>query len=396
MHIAIFSNYNLYESKRYFSAKLAEALNRYGIETSLIDYQRIQQQRDEILRSSNPQETLFTCSFNSLIPTSDGKFITDFTGVPHVAFLVDPAYNYQEMLRCSRTVFTCVDQYDCDYLKSKQIHEVFFWGHAVEKELAPEPNQEKPYDVVFLGSCYDHENLRKFWRQKMSKIDTNIIEAAIDTVLSDNVTPLYKATQMAIEQSGLPIENEVELEKKILSYVYYVDNYMRGKDRTELIRSIKNSHVHVFGDCCWRVEKPILDWKHSLKGMKNVTVHPAVSFEKSLEILKQSKICLNSMPFFKNGTHERIFTGLACRALPITTDNLWIRDNFKHGENILIYRPYHWNEVDSWVTEYIKHDEKRERMIDQGREIVMRRHTWDIRVLQLINNLDNFDMSFSQ
>ncbi len=394
MHIAIFSNYNLYQSKRYFCLKLAEAFNRADIEASIIDSQTILQQRQDVIRASNPQETSFTCSFNSLKPTKEGKFVTDFSEVPHVAFLLDPAYNYHEMFACRRTVFTCVDHYDCEYLKSINMNQTFFWAHAVEKELAPSPKQEKPYDVVFIGSCYDHETLKKFWRQKMSKIDTKIIETVIDKVLSDPVTPLYKATQMAIELSGMTFENEKELEKKILFYIYYADNYMRGKDRTELIRAVKHAHVHVFGDICWRTEKPILDWSHSLKGMKNVTVHRAITFNQSLEILKQSKICLNSMPFFKNGTHERIFTGLACRSLPITSDNIWIRNNFEHNKNILIYRPSQWDEVDPWVSEYLSNPKKREQLIDRGRKKVMEEHTWDVRVQQLLNGLRSLKLDF--
>ena len=387
MHIAILTNYNLYESKRYFCVKLAAALNRRGIETSLIDRQTIQQQQDEFIRSCNPRETQFTCSFNSFLPSKEGKFLADYTGVPHIAFLVDPAYQNRNVLASDNTLITCVDHFDCEYVKSKNFNKVFFWAHAVERELAPPPNEERPYDVVFLGSCYDHENLRKFWRQILSKDEARIIENAVDIVLGDNATPLYMAVKKAMEQGPLTFENE-KFEAKLYFYAYYVDNYMRGKDRTELIRSIKSAHVHVFGDLCWRSEKPILGWDHSLKGMKNVTIHPAVPFKESLEILKQSKICLNSMPFFKNGTHERIFTGLACGALPITTDNLWIRNNFEHGKNILIYPPSQFEDVDAWVNEYLQHPAKREQIVASGRTKVMLEHTWDVRAQQLLDGFE--------
>jgi spore maturation protein CgeB len=389
MHIALLTNYNLYESKRYFCTKLAEAFNRLGIETSLIDFVTLSQQQMEFNRACQPQETDFTCSFNSMVPSNEGKYVADYTGVPHIFFLVDPAYNSKAVLKSDNTILTCVDHFDCEYVKSNNFNKVFFWGHAVERELAPAPNQEKPYDVVFLGSCYDHENLRKFWRQKMLKEEVKIIEAAVDVVLGDNKTPLYNAVKKSMLESRMHFENSDDLEQKLLIYAYYVDNYMRGKDRTELIRSIKGAHVHVFGDVCWRVEEPILNWEYNLKGMPNVTVHPAVPFEESLEIQKKSKMCLNSMPFFKNGTHERIFTGLACGAVPITTDNLWVRENFKHDVNLLIYRPNHWDEVDGWVQDYLKNPAKRKQVADSGRQIVMRDHTWDVRAQQLLDGLKN-------
>ncbi len=393
MHIALLSNYNLYESKRYFCGKLAEAFNRVGIETSIIDFKTLQQQQMEFIRACKPQETAFTCSFNSIIPSDEGKYIADYTGVPHIAFFVDPAYNYRDVLASKNTIITCVDHFDCEYVLSKNFKKVFFWGHAVEQELAPQPFQERPYDVVFIGSCYDHENLKIFWRENMSKSEVAIIENAVEILLGDNATPLYRAVQSAMEQSHESFENGEEFEKKLYFYAYFVDNYARGKDRTELIRSITNAEVHVFGDICWRLEKPILGWEHSLKGMKNVVVHPAVTFQDSLDILKQSKICLNSMPFFKNGTHERIFTGLACGSLPITSDNLWIRNNFEHDKNILIYPSQEWKEVNEWVEHYLKHLAKREEIVAEGRQKVMQEHTWDVRVQQLFDGFENLPAS---
>lgn len=289
-----------------------------------------------------------------------------------------------------------MDHFDCDYVRSHHFEKVFFWGHAVEKELAPLPKQERPYDVVLLGSCYDHENLRAFWHQKMSKNDIKIIEAAVEIVLSSISTPLYEAVKQSMLQNGLHFESVEELEMKLHGYAYYVDNYMRGKDRTELIRSIKKAQVHVFGNVCWRTEEPLLGWEHSLKGMKNVTIHQAVNFEKSLEIQKLSKISLNSMPFFKNGTHERIFTGLACGALPITSDNLWIRENFTHNKNILIYPPKGWAQVDSWVEDYLNHPAKLKEIVHEGREKVMREHTWDVRVQQLFDNFEKLPFGKSK
>lgn len=392
MHVALFTFYNLYQSKRYFCFRLAEAFNRLGIETTIIDGATLDRQREEFLRACDPKQTFFTCSFNSMEPTPEGYFLADYTRVPHVAFLLDPAFNYRNVLESDNTVITCVDHFDCEYVKSKLFDRVFFWGHAVERELAPAQNQEKPYDVVFLGSCYDHETLRNFWREKMSVQEAQTIEDAIDIVLGDNQTPLLQGVEKALRESGLKFESDEDFENNVYFYAYYVDNYMRGKDRTELIRSIKDAHVHVFGDVCWRKEEPIYDWRYSLSGMKNVTIHPAVTFEDSLNILKQSKICLNSMPFFKNGTHERIFTGLACEALPITTDNLWIRDNFEHGKDLLIYRPQHWDEVNSWVNDYLKNPSKLKAVVEKGREKVMREHTWDVRVQQLFDGFEKLPL----
>jgi spore maturation protein CgeB len=385
MRITVLTHNNLYESKRYFGKMFAEALVRAGHEINVVDGDSIESQEKEFKKACNPALTDFTCSFNSQIPTDDGKFICDFTGVPHVFFNIDPLYYYRDTFNSPYMMVSCVDHFDVEYAHARGFKKAFFFGHAVERDLSPEPHQERPYDVVFIGSCYDHETLRKYWRENLAPETVKVIENAIDIVLGDNKTPVFTAVENALREKGMDLQHD----NKIVSLAHYVDNYVRGKDRVELIRSIKKAQIHVFGGTAyWRKEPEILDWNHSLASQKNVTIHPAVTFKDSLSILKQSKICLNSMPFFKNGTHERIFSGLACGSLPITTDNLWIRDHFTQGEDILLYRhaPEGWKEVDEIVNDYLADPVKRERIVSRGREKVMRYHTWDVRVQQLMDN----------
>jgi hypothetical protein len=393
MHVAILTNYNLYESKRYFCKHFAEALHRLGIETTIIDLKTLQDQAFDFKRATDITETTFTCSFNTILPDDNNQYLPDASGVPHIAFLVDPAIYYREMLRSKNMILTCVDHFDCNFIKERGFKNTFFWGHGIESTLGEEGPAEKVYDVVLIGSCYDHETLQDYWRRNMTPGEVECIEEAIDIVLRDNSTPLYLAVRNTFLQHGLQAENPIELDNKIAFYATFVDNYTRGKDRTKLIRSIKNAEVHVFGSTCWRTEKPIFGWNKSLEGMKNVVIHSDVTFPESLRILKQSKICLNSMPFFKNGTHERLFTGLACHSLPITSDNLWVRNNFRHQEDILIYAPQQWDKVNDWVDDYLGNPQKLAQVVAAGREKVMKEHTWDVRVRQLFTNLEQIRLA---
>lgn len=377
--ICIFANYNLYESKRYFSQKFAEALRRHGFIVNVVDSHggaHIKQQL-EAMKTHD-----LTCSFNSALPSEDGIYFWDITHIPHWSILVDPSFYSKHYISSPYSIISCVDHYDCEYVHSHNFHNVFFWPHAVEKELGPSKNQERPYDVVFLGSCYDHENLRTYWQQVLPPVQATVIDEAVEIVLGDRRTSLFPAIQMALQKYRLEQE-EVDLEQ----IVFCVDNYMRGKDRTELIRSIKDAHVHVFGGTCWRNMPKVQGWGHTLLSMPNVTIHPSISFSESLEILKKSKICLNSMPFFKNGTHERIFTGLACGCVPITTDNLWVGENFEEGKELYLYQPFHWNQVNFLINDLLSNENKRKEMAERGRKKVMSKHTWDNRVEEMKEGL---------
>lgn len=99
--------------------------------------------------------------------------------------------------------------------------------------------------------------------------------------------------------------------------------------------------------------------------------------------MKKAKICLNSMPFFRNGTHERIFTGLASGALPITSESEYLRESFIDGESLVYYRSPNWSAVAPVIQDLLKNEDKRRQMVEKGRKLVAAEHTWDAKVDRL-------------
>lgn len=370
--ICLTTHYNLYESKIYFAERFKEALERAGIEVVLINSVKNPD-------APFPKEYDLSCSFNSTATFKDGSFFYDYTKIPHWSIIVDPFFYYLEYLASPYSILSCVDKIDVEHFRERGAKSTFFWPHAVERELKADENQERPYDVVMLGSCYDEETLKTIWRAGYPKKIVNAIEGAIEICASDNKTHIYDAAIQGLKAEGL-----TEVDVPFKKIVHYVDYYVRGRDRVELIKSIKNAHVHVFGGTCWRDEKPVLGWSNSLFDMPNVTIHPQIPYAESLEVMKQSKIVLNSMPFFKDGSHERIFTGLATGAVPITSDNMWVRENFKDKEELFIYEPKRWAHANEWVNELLTDESKRKAIAEAGRKNVMAHHTWDNRVQEML------------
>jgi spore maturation protein CgeB len=154
-----------------------------------------------------------------------------------------------------------------------------------------------------------------------------------------------------------------------------------------LIRSIKDVPVHVFGELSQDDSSACKGWEYYLSDMPNVTIHPAVDYAESLEILKRSKICLNSSPFFKDGSHERMFAGPMCGALVVTNDNLYVRDHFKVDENVVVYMPKQWDKVNEKIRYYLENEPARAAAAASAKKTVLEQHTWDVRAGQLIDSL---------
>jgi len=381
--ICLIVNFNLYESKRYFARKFAEAFERKGIKTLILDWEQYEDKTLPLkeLLAFSPDLTL---SFNSILPLSNGQFLWDRLHTPHLAYLVDPALYSVDLVKSPYSIVSCVDRGDCQALRSIPFNNVLFLPHAIERELASDKTIEKIYDVAFLGSCNDYETIRKQWQQKYPQKIGDILDTAAELVLSDRYISLAEALTASMNQHAF---SEVNID--FLDLFSLLDTYTRGKDRVELIKAIKNPKikVHIFGrseiDRC----DSDLDWQHYVGKQQNVVLHPPVAFAEAMEIMKQSKICLNSMPFFKDGTHERVFAALACGALPVTSSTKYLEEHFKNGEELISYQPGHWDKVNDVITDLIENPKKREEIVRKGRENVMTNHTWDSRVDYLQNVL---------
>ena len=365
-----------YGLRCHYVEKFAEACKRRGIEATVVHTAAERHLR------LDPRRYDFTCSFNRLLPFPGGSFFYDALRMPHWSILLNPFFYDLHCMKSPYSIISCVDHYDCEYVRAHGFQNVFFWPHAVERELAADEASERIYDVTLPAKCYDHEALRKAWITALPATVAKLVDEAVELHASDNRTSVPQAVSIALIENDVS-PNDVPLQKVL----FYVDKYVRGRDRIELVKAIKHAHVHVFGGLSMMDELPVRGWSHSLVGMKNVTIHDEVAYPEYLEIVKRSRICLNSMPFFKNGSHDRIFTSLACGALPLTSDNLWVRDQFEDGEELLIYAPMEWRRAGDLVDHFVEHEQRRRAIAEAGRKKVMREHTWDQRVDLMLQEL---------
>lgn len=379
--VCLIVNYNLYESKRHFTEKLAEAMRRKGLETMILDVNERPLELNDVkkIKEFAPD---FTCSFNSLAPMNEYEYLWDFLGIPHVSFIVDPAFYSTSLTDSPYSILTCVDRSDVAAMKSLGFNRVFFWPHAIECDIRIETNA-RPYDVLFLGSCYDHESLRNHWQKQLPAGINRALDDAIDHVLADQYISLADALVSSWDAAGLSTQ-DIDFGKMY----YYLDYYVRGRDRVELIRSIRDVKVHLFGGMMSDEPHFQHDWNYYVGNKTNVTIHPPVNFTEALHLLKQTKISLNSTPSFKEGSHERVFASFACGALPIASHSNYLQEIF--GDALPFYRMSQWDQVNEIIKRYLSNEDLRQKTVEKGRTIVLKDHTWDQRVDQLIAGVEKF------
>lgn len=348
-----------YDVLSHFALKLYEAFIRQGAHCRLLS-------GDERIFATIESPPDFTIGFNGALKMEDGTFFCDYINVPHVSCLLDPPYRFLDLINSPNISITCDDQECCALLKSRGFNRVAFLPHAVEPELALEPEMERIYDITFLGTCIDPAKIKNEWKKKFSPKIMRLMEEAARVGLGDNITSFMTALLQDLD----PAENQQVFEA--------VEIYVKGVDRLRLLRSFSEKQVHVFGAGMEGIE-----WKKVLGKEVNLFVHPPVTYKQAIEVMKQSKVVLNSSIKNKQGAHERVFTAAACGAVVVTNNNPWISQQFIDGKEIILYSSQDLAKCCLSVEDLLKDDSKRREIAEAGKKRVMAGHTWDHRVKQL-------------
>lgn len=364
----------------HFTKKLCEALIRSGVTCRLLQAERNNPKPFLTEIFQDPPDC--TLSFNGLLPDDEGRFFCDMIQIPHVACLVDSPNQFFSLIKSPYTIITCVDRFSCEFYRGMNFDNVLFMPHGVEKNLTFNPEVERTHDVVLLASCIDYNEIRQGWTKKYSKELCRVLDEAAEMTFADQETPYVQAFVQALDKHlGQNMINTQQLD--FVSILEDLEFYIRGYDRIQMIKNIKDATVDIYGS-----EDTAETWKKYLgSNQKNVRIHEPVPYDRALDLMKQSKIILNSCPWIKNGGHERIFAGLACGALVITNENIFMRENFKDGDSIAFYRFNHWDKLNHQVNQYLANEDKRSSLAHKGRELVMKGHTWDHRAAVLLKEL---------
>lgn len=372
--ICLILSSSLYDVKRTWTREFAKALNRKGFVTSLVDVGEgpLEKAHLDQVMDLRPELTL---SFSPLLPIEGDVLLCDLIKVPHLTLLSDPAIYSLYLAKSPYSLVGCVDYFDCELFFNAKIEDrVFFFPHAISGEQILEPPAEKIYDAVFIGSSYDAEAVRESWHKNYPPEVVTIIERAIAITLSDDHTAFTQAFVEAWRDSELdPTGQDFE------GLCRQVDMYIRAVGRLELLKAITDVDVHVFGGKDEMESGPHRDWNDLLGSQRNIKVHPAISRDEAWQVIRQSKVCLNSSPWFKHGTHERIILGLAGRSLVFSDANRFIEAHFGEARGVVPYVLGGWDHLNERLHYYLERDEERNAVVEMGMKTVGLEHTWDVR-----------------
>ena len=173
-------------------------------------------------------------------------------------------------------------------------------------------------------------------------------------------------------------------------YRLYVDELMREKEqevseikemmieRTDKMEKVLKQVVKVLADSGFELYLLGRGWEnHPSIHCPNIhRIDDRIPYGQTLAYMADAKINLNVMPWFKAGTHDRIFNILLQHSLPLTDSSSWIDENFTDGVDIQLYDLKALDRLPHITRQLLSDPVRTWEMIEKGYEKAAEQFTW--------------------
>ncbi len=356
-----------YGVQQAFSEGLARALERAGVGSELFAYTDLGS--GQILANLTKNRPSCTAGFNVVVGEHSPL---EPLGLCHLSMIVDAASYFPELLKNPLAITSFVDEDSVGFFKMMGAKHVIYLPHAVEKAHVVSDNSMRDIDILLAASYIDIDEVVDILRALLSeKSSRELIQKAETVLSSETLSPLQAFVEL-VESHG-SFEEEL-LQKKIpyFDLMNVFDRYIRAIDRVRIMEAIDRP-LHIYGT----------GWKKNSKDI----FHDPVPFEKMPELLRRSKIVINSVPMFKRGLHERLLLALASGASVVTNKSYGLQKVFGEGGGLDYFLAPHYKDVNLAIERALGDEDSRFKAVLERHDLILQEHTWDARAKELILQL---------
>ena len=292
--------------------------------------------------------------------------------------LMDPPFRFHpDLLRHpDRYLLFCCDREHVVYVKkyfSASVPFALFMPHAgvlPEESGSMIPFAERKYDILFTATYYRPAAHLKEAEQLCAG------SASMSTLLQMIYDKLTQNSDLTMEQAVLHILKQKRISLKtegllsLLRCTPPIDWAIRMYHRERVVTALAKTgfELYLLGR----------GWEnHPCAGCPNVHhIADRIPYHDTLSYMADARINLNVMPWFKAGTHDRIFNTLLQHSVPLTDPSLWLTQNFTDGEDIAFYDLDHLEQLPAIAARLLTDTERSEAIIQKGYEKTSSNLTW--------------------
>ena len=389
--------YSETESFNFFTDRLKEELQKRGHEICICDLEDRADVTEYSYRNLNKfitEKVDAVICFDGL-GTREDQFIRQWNRHQAVVvdILMDPPFRFHPTLEKHPEKYQlfCCDLEHVEYVKKyfkKEVAEVAFMPHVgvlTKEDKSVIPFEKRTYDILFSGSYVRPESYLE-QIQGLFPDDPEICmlyQHIYYALLEDSSLTIEAAVLNTINRMGYSVSDNML--KMLLNRSLYVDWAIRMHHRERVVSVLAEAGVELY----------LLGhgWEEHLSvNCTNIhRIEGQVPYARTLDHMADAKINLNVMPWFKAGTHDRIFNTLLQHSLPLTDPSLWITENFQDGVDIALYDLDHLEKLPGIVRRLLEDPLGTEEMIRRGYEKVSREFTWSNCTDWILESVERFN-----
>lgn len=382
--IAMFKGQSQYNSLTIFLYEIANGFRNLGYEVDIIDL--TDENIFKCLGDLVGKNYDFTFSFQggiNILKLNNGEMYLNLISNKHITYIVDhPTYHLERLQEpLNNLIVLCVDRDASKLVKTfPEVKESYYMPLAGIKGVTNKPISEREIDVLFTGTYSNPESIKNAFANNSHNIEIFFSDISKYLILNTK-EPIDKALKIYLKSLNIPVNNDIEYIKYI-STLSSIDSYIRSYFRDKIIRILVDSgiKVHVYGN----------GWtQFKCNKSEKLIIHEPLNYMEVLEVMGNTKIVLNIMPWFKDGFHDRIPCSMLNGAVCVTDSSKYIDKEFKDNDDIILYSLTKLNELPNKIEKILKNEELIESIAGKGYDNAIKNHLWINRVLEIEKIITN-------
>lgn len=365
---------------------LAEGLRDVGALADVLTLDEIEADRAgfiERMRSWRQRPPRFVMAWNAKLHIRcDGASIHDAFGVPLFAPLLDhPAYHHDHLMQTPvNSVVGMVDRRHRGYLGDgafARLRTVFFPHGGPKPAPRPTPIRKRKTQVLLCGTLGPRPDLRLAIAALAPPRFASKINALADRLAERCMAEATDPARVARDEcrdAGFDATAPA-LSAAFAHLVTDICTLITHDWRVRLLNAIKRADVTIRGT---------MDPGAAIRSGNTLAHRGVLPFRDLPAAFGDAKIVLNVTPKFLDGSHERIFYGMAAGAAVATDANAYLAEFFAPKHDIL-YLPGTPEAAAAFLDEVAADDALLQTLADNAAPIYARNHTWAARARILLD-----------
>lgn len=292
--------------------------------------------------------------------------------IPYISWFFDNPFNWLAGSHVSSLywIFVWDKTYVAD-LKEAGFQHVFYLPLAANPSVFYPREPQGICDVSFVGSSLWSSQEPPFAEESKKRF----IKLVSRAVCKAPWIPFWSLIDLINKEAGINFFMDEPAQKR--EFELFIQNFARTKYRHTIINAILEFNPHLYGDEGWK--NSIKDGHGMYQGRINNRIDLPV-------VYSSSKININiTVPQLRNSFSHRAFEIPACGAFLLSDYRPEAEQFFELDREIVCFK--NPDELKEKTRYYLKHDNERKKIAENGRKRVIGEHTYYIRLKQMISLL---------